>query len=79
MLFRNLAASKGIDVQLQTIFLILCKYGAGDSLILGGGEVMARELIACEQGKEQDSGVIVKIFSIYSIFPRRDRVQKCPF
>lgn len=51
MLFRNLAASRGIDVQLQRILLILCKFGAGDHSILRGGEVMVREFIACEQGK----------------------------
>lgn len=78
LLFRNLAASEGIEVQLQTILLILCKCGIGDHWILWSGEVlMVWELIACEQGKEQDFRVIIEIFSIYSVFPHRNQVQKC--
>lgn len=38
---------------------------------------MVWELIACEQGKEQDFRVIIEIFSIYSVFPHRNQVQKC--
>lgn len=64
VIFRNLAASKGIAVQLQTIIdTMQIRRRPLDSL--PGGEVMVRELMACQQ----DSGMIIEMFLLFYFFP----------
>lgn len=72
----NLAAKRGVETQLQTTLLILCKYGLGHRLILWGGEVVTVGTVVCEQGEEGMPEWSFKFFPRYSFRPHRDQVQK---